>query len=688
MIETIRGWLVVSACGWAIFPFLHLILATLPDRGYAVSRALGVAFATWIGFWLVDWSGRPLGPIGAIGAIALLAALAWGARRMVARGAGPEARERLATFVRRNAATLIAIEGVVLGGLVIASWLLRRNPAVDPDSERFMDYAFLKATLRSPGLPVADPWFAGEPLHYYHFAYAMAAFLVRAAGAEPSRFFITALALTHVLVWAGAMGLGLALTGRVAGGLLAAFLVLGAGNFEWIRQVLSSPGLSRFDWFASSRVISGGITEVPWFSLLWGDLHPYVAALPLFLAGLIVPLADSLEWEHPGGARSGTRCMAAGRCVLFALCCGALLATHPWDLPFLLLAVLLLAGCASRPRPIRRTLAFLLMPVAGAVLFWPFIGGFVRHGRGMAAVPHRTSAAEWLMAYGPLVLAALSGFLIVAGRRLASRAGEAAPPSPRERAIWATALTGLAAAVICEMVYVEDLFSGTDLARMNTIFKLYRIAWVCLALSTAALVVHLVVAAGRRSRVAVLAVVVGGLIPAAVYPVLGTVSWLEARASARRRADQEGYGAAQTPGVDAEALFRLSSPGDAAAAAALGEQARPGEAVLEESGEPYDWSSRIATFSGVPTLLGWGNHEAVWRDGWAPIKDRQLAIAAIYADPGSDSSRALLRRYDIAWVVVGERERERYGGDVAAAFACLGRKVVEDHGTILFRLSE
>ncbi len=688
MIETIRGWLVVSACGWAIFPFLHLILATLPDRGYAVSRTLGVVSATWIAFWLVDWTGRPLGQIGAIGAIGLLAVLAWSARRLVARGAGLEGKERVAQFVKGSAPTLLAIEGVVLAGLLIVSWLLRRNPAIDPDSERFMDYAFLKATLRSPGLPVADPWFAGESIHYYHFAYAMAAFLVRAAGADPSRFFITALALMHVLVWAGALGLGLALTGRLAGGLLSALLVLGAGNLEWLRQVLPSPGLSRFDWFASSRVISGGITEVPWFSLLWGDLHPYVAALPLFLAGLAVPLAESLSEEHRGLALPGARSIAAGRCALFAFCCGALLATHPWDLPFLVLAALLLAGLAPHPGSIQRTVPLALMPITGALLFWPFIGGFVRHGRGVAAVPHRTSVAEWLMAYGPFVLMGLLGLLIFVGRRLASRTGGAMPPSPPARAAWAIAATGLAAALICEVVYVKDLFSGTDLARMNTIFKLYRIAWVCLALSSAALVVRLRAAAGRWSRAVVPALLVGCALPAAVYPVLGTLSWLEAREAARRRSDREGRGAGEAPGADAEALFRLWMPGDATVAAVLEERARPGEAVLEESGEPYGWSARIATFSGVPTLLGWGNHEAVWRDGWIPIQERQRAIAAIYADPESGSSRALLRRYGIAWVVVGERERQRYGKNVAAAFGRLGHKEVEDHGTVLFRLRE
>src|SRR5215470_10014169 len=92
----------------------------------------------------------------------------------------------------------------------------------------------------------------------------------------------------------------------------------------------------------------------------------------------------------------------------------------------------------------------------------------------------------------------------------------------------------------------------------------------------------------------------GTLLIAAVDPALGSIAWLHARESLRRRDEQAGRGGGESPGVDAELLFRLSRPGDAEVAALLESRARPGEAVLEETGEAYSWSSRIATFSGVP----------------------------------------------------------------------------------------
>ena len=57
-------------------------------------------------------------------------------------------------------------ELLLIAGLLLCVFLEERNPAVDPDSERFMDYAFLRSCLRSTGLPLVDPWMAGKPAAY------------------------------------------------------------------------------------------------------------------------------------------------------------------------------------------------------------------------------------------------------------------------------------------------------------------------------------------------------------------------------------------------------------------------------------------------------------------------------------------------------------------------------------------
>jgi uncharacterized membrane protein len=142
--------------------------------------------------------------------------------------------------------------------------------------------------------------------------------------------------------------------------------------------------------------------------------------------------------------------------------------------------------------------------------------------------------------------------------------------------------------------------------------------------------------------------------------------------------------AALRPGAPADALFRALDPGGAAVCDYLVRQARPGDVVLEETGDAYTWSGRIATFSGVPAVLGWGNHEAGWRQDWAAVLRRQRDIETMYVDPVSHAE--LLRRYRVTWVVVGGRERARYGDAGPGRFGGIGTLVLLSGDTRLYRI--
>ena len=251
-------------------------------------------------------------------------------------------------------------------------------------------------------------------------------------------------------------------------------------------------------------------------------------------------------------------------------------------------------------------------------------------------------------------------------------------------------------------VIVRDLFESTPFSRMNTVFKLHRFAWLLLGVASSPPLERLLAAraargapagtpeASRRDLLrrwagrAALGVVLTG---ALVYPLFGTAAWLRARKADVLRQSDDPARAALLTGADAEALFRALSPGDAAAAAFIARASRARDALLEETGDAYTWSSRISTFSGVPAVLGWGNHEAVWRQGWDEVQRRGVDVAAIYAHPGSREACDRLRAYAVAWIVVGDRERRRYGPSVRE-MARLAPPAFTSDGTDVFRASE
>ncbi len=710
MTDLLRAYLVTTLCGWSVFPFLRLVLRRLPDRGYALSRCFGVVLCAWLAWMMAGAAGRPLTTALALAAVGASAGICWTLAVLwrPARRDAPGPRERgPGAFFPAGARLIACVEALFVFGLVLFAWIERRNPAVDPDSERFMDYALLRASLRSPGLPIPDPWLAGHHLAYYHFGYLVVAFVVRCGAADLARFFTTAVALQHALLWIGSFGVGLALTRRVRGGVVAAFMVLGAGNFEWAKQWVGAGGVAPLDWFASSRVLVDAISEFPWFSLLWGDLHPYVIALPIAAVALAFALAEALpDSETASGAAASSREGAAGaddparlriaRAACFALLCGALLAAHPWDLPIVALAapILVLAG-AGRRRLVRGGW-WVVAAAASWMPAMPFLHGLDLGNRGLCRVEQGSSPVAWVLAFGPFVLLAVLAAMVLLSFPVRAR------PSDRTIAVRARlALVLAGGGALCalagEMVYLRDLFDSTPFRRMNTVFKLHRLAWLLLGLASAYLIDRLLAkGAGsadsdpapgrggdRLSRVAAWTAVGLTAAGALIYPLAGTAAWLRGRAIEIERQKDMPAGAALSPGADAEAVFRSLYPGDAAAAAFIARTAVPGAAILEEAGEPYTWSSRISTFSGVPAILGWGNHEAVWRQGWSEVLSRGGDIAAIYGTEDPVEACALLQRYGVRFIVVGERERERYGHG-AARFAAPARPAFESGGTRLY----
>jgi uncharacterized membrane protein len=144
--------------------------------------------------------------------------------------------------------------------------------------------------------------------------------------------------------------------------------------------------------------------------------------------------------------------------------------------------------------------------------------------------------------------------------------------------------------------------------------------------------------------------VVAGL----VYPLTAIVTRLDERPP-------------NGPSLDGLAFL---SPDDRAAVRWLADQNGPGgRAVIAEGlGDEYSLAARMSTYSGATSVLGWAGHELQWRGPIPEFSTRQSDLAALYRDAPVEGLRAILDRYAIQYVVVGDIERNTYGADVTARF--------------------
>jgi YYY domain-containing protein len=353
-----------------------------------------------------------------------------------------------------------------------------------------------------------------------------------------------------------------------------------------------------------------------------------------------------------------------------------------------------------------------LVLLAGFVLVLPFWLNFDPAARGIGWVGERLSFTDWAwdttLIYGILgwaVLAAYAGRLLSARRReriavwggvgaafvlsllapidfagvalllaaltVALHAALTRRLEAPERFLWLLIAVATACLLAPELVYVRDEFDGSDLYRMNTVFKLGYQAFLLLAIAAACALPWAGRWLPRRAWTGWAAIGAVLLLLGLVFPYAG--NW------ARR----EGF--SRSPTLDGLGWLRASAPGDVEAIEWLRENA-PGDAVLLEAAGP-DYSgfghARMSTFTGRPAVIGWAGHELQWKHDPGTRADD---VRTMYEARSVADARPLLARYGVRYVVVGPIERTDYGDAGIAKWDRLGRRVFDRSGTTVWDL--
>jgi uncharacterized membrane protein len=84
----------------------------------------------------------------------------------------------------------------------------------------------------------------------------------------------------------------------------------------------------------------------------------------------------------------------------------------------------------------------------------------------------------------------------------------------------------------------------------------------------------------------------------------------------------------------------------------------PDGVVAEAIGGSYSGYARIATYSGLPTVLGWPGHESQWRGGGLEQGSRNEDIISLYSTPDWNAAADIIRKYNIRYIYIGTLEHE------------------------------
>ena len=206
MIAIVIWWIIAQVLGWVTLPIAMRFFRWLPERGYAFSKPLGLLLVSYI-VWLGASTGFLRNDLsGILFAILLVTAVsAW----LLFRRSGEESlAAELTRFLRQNRRLVITVELLFL--VALAAWAGLRAYApykIEPTGgEKFMEIAFLNATLNSPQFPPLDPWLSGFGISYYYFGYVMMAIVTRLSAVAPGVGFDLYDALLFAFTLLGAFG--------------------------------------------------------------------------------------------------------------------------------------------------------------------------------------------------------------------------------------------------------------------------------------------------------------------------------------------------------------------------------------------------------------------------------------------------------------------------------------------------
>ncbi|NJL04551.1 MAG: hypothetical protein HC911_06485 [Chloroflexaceae bacterium] len=205
-------WLVIQIIGIAALPLTTFLLRSLPERGYAFSKAVGLLSSTYL-VWLLAMFG--LGSFSVILVLLAVAAVAGVGLALLRMQGVPLAPAPFAVWLRgivqQHWRMVLLSEAIFLIALIGVAWLRAHTLGfVGPHpwgTERPMDFAFFNAIRYSHAFPPPDPWLAGYSINYYYFGYMMMAVVAVLSGLAPAVAYNLSLALIFALTAQGVAGI-------------------------------------------------------------------------------------------------------------------------------------------------------------------------------------------------------------------------------------------------------------------------------------------------------------------------------------------------------------------------------------------------------------------------------------------------------------------------------------------------
>jgi YYY domain-containing protein len=215
---------------------------------------------------------------------------------------------------------------------------------------------------------------------------------------------------------------------------------------------------------------------------------------------------------------------------------------------------------------------------------------------------------------------------------------------------------------------VEVIVVRGDIGRMNTVFKFYLQGWTMLAVSAAAALgwtLQALPAWYSRWRNAWQFVVILLVAGAALYPLLGGLAKIEDRMAPEAPNTLDGM--AFMPFAEYTETWGVMDLSEDYNAIRWMQENIEGSPVIVEANlrNLYRWGSRFSIYTGLPGVVGWEWHQQQQR-ALLPgnwVSERIAEVDNFYTTTDVQQALDFLQKYNVRYVVLGQQERGHYAGE-------------------------
>ena len=696
-------WLAVLLLGWCSFPLCQYLFSGFRDKGYLVAKIFGIAGAGFL-MWLGAATGIvPFTAGSCLGSVAVFAVICWGV--WITFNKKKNKDRKFWQFTGEWYQTALDDELVFTLLFLLWTYVAGFRPAAY-GTEKFMDYGFMMAMMRSTTLPAKDLWYAGSKINYYYGGQYFAVFLTKLTHTQVAQTYNLMRTLVAGFCFAVPFGLVRQMVldswkkekPALLGGVLAGAGVSLAGNMHyvvigkllpWIRVIFHLPKGDYTYWFPNSTRYIGyypaendkTIHEFPSYSFVLGDLHAHVVNL-MFVVALISLVYAMMKHHSSKGALQAEAAGEKNFCkkqvaaaltdpyvLVFAFLIGMFHWTNYWD--FVIYYVMGGMGVIwcnyqkykelKKPHRMRMTAGISLLHAVWVFLLatiaaLPFTLQFQSMVSEVALAQNHSRPYQWWLIWGLPVIGAVLFFWCVKreGAKKADPFGVL------------LGISALGLIVIPEIVYVKDIYEK-EYARSNTMFKLTYQAFTMFGILLGYALIRLWMEKKHVIRKVLTSAVFACFAGCCFYTATAVHAWFG-----------QVWDPSQYQGLDATAYLETTFPEDAAAICWLNDNVTGDPVVLEANGDSYSDYERVSAMTGLPTVLGWYVHEWLWRDDTGALNERAQEVETIYTSTNQEEVKALLEKYQVEYIFVGAREREKYESLNESMLQSLGNVVFSD----------